>query len=719
MKFSKCARTISSFAILWLAVACTNPLSGGSSVIEGAFNPGAPGAPTAQNFAATFNQDTDSQALVLPYTADLGVLSVSCTISNLLNVTIAQACSCAAGVCTVKARGTTFYSGSAGFQFVLVDGEGRQSNTGLAALTIVQTNQAPTLALIADRSTNEDTPAVVVMTPADSDGALTCTTANFTVTSSNQTLVPNGSLALSGAWPGCQLTATPALNLAGTTTISVTLSDGIQSAARSFVLTVDPVNDAPTISNVLNLSTNEDTATAAIPFTIADVDSTLSCATSVTATSSNTTLVPNVNISLGGAFPNCTATIAPAANQNGTSTITLTVSDGTLTANDTFVLTVTAVDDAPVVPGAGTSPTINQCAATPAGSIPIALTYDDVDGDQATACAVSAISSSLQGTAACTCTAGACKVNGLTPTTVFLNSMTTGSDQDILTAITYTVTANGLTSASGSTKVTVKTGTWTPNCFGTNLALWLDASDTATLFSDTAGTTAAVSGDAIALWKDKSTNGRNASQSTLAARPIFSATGFNTRAGVTSDGVDDQIDQIGTSSVLPSNSNFLHVFASRFLDGSGALFDWSTSDYHAILMDHLTYGLLVGAGNAWIGVSGPNTVKPFGTRGAANSASIGTLSRVSSGTEAMYVNGSTTASRSAASATMTNGRFRFFGRLPTVQYAKIELGEYVFVSYGASAIDATARARLEGYLAYKWGMVANLPAGHAYKSYAP
>jgi hypothetical protein len=39
----------------------------------------------------------------------------------------------------------------------------------------------------------------------------------------------------------------------------------------------------------------------------------------------------------------------PAANQNGTSTVTLQISDGTSTGTDTFLLTVNAVNDAPVI----------------------------------------------------------------------------------------------------------------------------------------------------------------------------------------------------------------------------------------------------------------------------------------------------------------------------------------------------------------------------------
>ena len=62
----------------------------------------------------------------------------------------------------------------------------------------------------------------------------------------------------------------------------------------------------------------------------------------VTRARRTTALVPLANIVLGGSGANRTVTVTPAANQSGTATITVTVSDGTLTASDTFVLTVTA-----------------------------------------------------------------------------------------------------------------------------------------------------------------------------------------------------------------------------------------------------------------------------------------------------------------------------------------------------------------------------------------
>ena len=49
----------------------------------------------------------------------------------------------------------------------------------------------------------------------------------------------------------------------------------------------------------------------------------------MTATSSNVALVPDANLVLSGTGADRTLVITPAANQAGTATITVTVSDGT------------------------------------------------------------------------------------------------------------------------------------------------------------------------------------------------------------------------------------------------------------------------------------------------------------------------------------------------------------------------------------------------------
>jgi len=99
------------------------------------------------------------------------------------------------------------------------------------------------------------------------------------------------------------------------------------------------VNVAPTISNIADQATKVGMSIGPIPFTVADVNTD---PLTVTVSSSNTTLVPNANLVLGGSGANRTLTIAPAPGQTGTTTITVTVSDGQAQTSDTFVLTVSS-----------------------------------------------------------------------------------------------------------------------------------------------------------------------------------------------------------------------------------------------------------------------------------------------------------------------------------------------------------------------------------------
>ena len=79
-----------------------------------------------------------------------------------------------------------------------------------------------------------------------------------------------------------------------------------------------------------------------IPFTVSDAETPAGSLT-VTAASSNPSLVPLANIVLGGSGTTRTVTVTPVAGQSGTATITLTLTDaGGLMATDTFVVTVPA-----------------------------------------------------------------------------------------------------------------------------------------------------------------------------------------------------------------------------------------------------------------------------------------------------------------------------------------------------------------------------------------
>jgi hypothetical protein len=109
-------------------------------------------------------------------------------------------------------------------------------------------------------------------------------------------------------------------------------------------------NDAPTITALADQTIPEDGTTGALAFSVSDVETAAGSLT-VTAVSSNTTILPNGNLTLvdlGGG--NWTIAATPALNQTGGPvTITVTVSDGTTSTNETFDVTVTAQNDAPGV----------------------------------------------------------------------------------------------------------------------------------------------------------------------------------------------------------------------------------------------------------------------------------------------------------------------------------------------------------------------------------
>jgi hypothetical protein len=88
------------------------------------------------------------------------------------------------------------------------------------------------------------------------------------------------------------------------------------------------------------------TAVSNIAFTVSDVETSATLLT-VTAASSNTTLLPVSGITFGGSGANRTASLDSVSGQTGRATITLTVSDGTNTSSCAFVLDVVSGNTLP------------------------------------------------------------------------------------------------------------------------------------------------------------------------------------------------------------------------------------------------------------------------------------------------------------------------------------------------------------------------------------
>jgi hypothetical protein len=108
-------------------------------------------------------------------------------------------------------------------------------------------------------------------------------------------------------------------------------------------------NFPPVISQIADQTAQMNQSTPAIPFTVSD-DWTPAENLVITASSTNTTLIPQGNIVISGTGTNRAVTITPSAGQIGESLITITVTDQSGESSSvSFLVTVLAPNNPPVI----------------------------------------------------------------------------------------------------------------------------------------------------------------------------------------------------------------------------------------------------------------------------------------------------------------------------------------------------------------------------------
>ena len=226
-------------------------------------------------------------------------------------------------------------------------------------------NDPPTISDVTDHTINEDG-AVGPLAVTVGDVETPASALMLTATSSDPTLVNSDSVVFGGSGADRTVTITPLPNRSGKATVTLTVTDAdFGTASDSFELIVLPINDAPTISDVSNQSVAEDGTLANVAFTVGDAESP-AAQLLVLAASSNPALLPPTGLVLGGSGTNHTVSLTPAANQSGSATVTLTVVDPDgLSASDSFVLTVSAVNDPPVVSSISAQTILEDTATGP------------------------------------------------------------------------------------------------------------------------------------------------------------------------------------------------------------------------------------------------------------------------------------------------------------------------------------------------------------------
>ena len=231
------------------------------------------------------------------------------------------------------------------------------SDEATVLISINPINDAPVLTAIGDQSFDEDQQLSLPISYTDYDGD----TLSVTVTSSEN----NVSISLDGS--SLNFSSTSNFNGSYVITVTVAESGGEYETSESFDITVNPVNDAPAMVTISNVTTLEETETT-VMLNASDIDGDMNF--SFSAESSSDLFTINVS--------GATLTVNPLLDKVGTGSISVTANDGNLnSASISFNVTIDNVNDVPVL-----SSIENPDAVAEDGeNIVVSLSATDVDGD--------------------------------------------------------------------------------------------------------------------------------------------------------------------------------------------------------------------------------------------------------------------------------------------------------------------------------------------------
>ena len=240
---------------------------------------------------------------------------------------------------------------------------------------------------------------------------------------------------------------------------------------------------------------------------------------------------------------------------------------------------------------------------------------------------------------------------------------------------------------------------WTPALIST--ALWLDAAD--------ASTVTTVSG-AVSQWNDKSGNGRHATQGTAGNRPSYTTAAVNNKNVLTFDGSSDNLS-VATGFTLSSFACFVVCEPSAKSNSYIYLISPSSTNFQLSIVSNYAapgnyeFYQVAGAGRQVISGSGTGqNIAYYERSGSAVTPRFNGGSPLAAAT----VNGADTI--------VSSHRVGAFLEAGFTEYYQGNICELLLLG---SIPVAAIRQRIEGYLAWKWGLTANLPANHPYKVNPP
>ena len=263
-----------------------------------------------------------------------------------------------------------------------------------------------------------------------------------------------------------------------------------------------------------------------------------------------------------------------------------------------------------------------------------------------------------------------------------------------------------------SWRITPSFTQWTPALITT--ALWLDAADASTMFDATSGGSLVAPDGAVARWQDKSGNVNHAIQSTSGNRPTLKTNIQNGQSILRFDGLDDRLGGVNTP--CTTNAKTIIAVTKNANATGGTIFqNRAGANGEAFLARNVKGGIITVAGDT----TTTNTTISTDLSTAWESFTLSTWTQQSSNRAVFYWNNGTNYATTGIPLTETKASGYTIGAFIGGAYGGHFPGDMCEVVILNSEASTDTRQRIEGYLAHKWGLTANLPANHPYKVNPP
>jgi len=253
---------------------------------------------------------------------------------------------------------------------------------------------------------------------------------------------------------------------------------------------------------------------------------------------------------------------------------------------------------------------------------------------------------------------------------------------------------------------------WSPLTPG-GCGLWLDASDTSTLFQDSAGTIAVTGGaQPIGLWRDKSGLARDFSQTSSGNRVSYDTSTKGAIQLSSPTYLQASAASLGTVSTSANLTIIMTASTGPSASWQIILAQWFTGSTRFHLSFQSGTDLTPNLRSA---STGSELSYPMSGTMAYNRTY--TIGFIANGTSLYmsFMGTSNTTTMSAALSTNPSSAVT----IADSRNANLTDGKIQEIIIYPSAISTTAFQQAEGYMAWKWGINASLPSSHPYKLFPP